>query len=645
MERMSPLIKLRPDSLRPDSHGFSTLLFLCFCTGLLSLIGCHGAGDAIPNINNAAAFLDDNAVVRGPGMVTPRYGHTATVLGDGTVLVAGGTDERHLTSLDTAEIFDQGAGVDFGDPIPDTISGDFIDTDVDGDVMTLSQGGRIFHTATRLPDGNVLICGGTADALFAEAYEVSEIYDIGSREFGPDALSIDPDLSTPRFRHSATLLPNGKVLIAGGQESRNETIIDPNFAPGQPGFQVTINVFPSLKSMEIYDPASRSFSPALTVAGQDAEFLSARGRVGHSSGALGGLDNELGTTDDIILHAGGFQTLSTIFAPQFKLPWQNDTDNSQNFEYYDMTTGDNRLAAGIVAAGRVNAPSMLNLGTVRSSTLEFDLSDPPDGEIDPSVGDIASVPGMTNLLVIANGDDDTPACPTSAGANDMVVATFTGFGPSDGLTFTVFNDTFGLLNNIENIVSDPMGCTPFGRSEADLVMVHTRRTYNGQAITTGVGFTAGGGFDFPTAIGCVETMVGTCSNGLVGVTIFDPFYNFVNAFEDPPLPTWDPTSNVNPITHPTGIFGTFINVDTSYADDVIDNFGLPLPDPLIQLAQAKCLHTLSVIPGEDGLLKTVDDRVVSIGGGVSYFPNYGDEPATISCEVILLPGTNPLPAP
>ena len=61
---------------------------------------------------------------------------------------------------------------------------------------------------------------------------------------------------------------------------------------------------------------------------------------------------------------------------------------------------------------------------------------------------------------------------------------------------------------------------------------------------------------------------------------------------------------------------------------------------MISLAQPKCLHTLSVIPGEDGLLNTVDDRVVSIGGGVSYFPNYGDEPATISCEVILLPGTN-----
>ena len=583
--------------------------------------GCanSGCGSVVPPLN-------PENVYQGPGMVTPRYGHTATTLSDGTVLITGGTDERHLTSLDRVEIFDQAALVDFGDPIPDTIAGDFIDTDVSGDIMNLSQGGRIFHTATLLPGGNVLICGGTGDAIFAEAYEISEIFDFGSRQFGSATFSISQELETPRFRHSATLLPNGKVLIAGGQEMRNETIIDPNYAPGQPGFQITITVFPSLKSMEIYDPVSRSFSPA----GQNAEFLSERGRVGHSSAALGGLDNELGTTDDLVLHAGGFQTLSTIFAPQLKLPWMTDTDNSQNLEYYVAATGENRLAPGIFIEERVNTPSMLNLGIVFSSTLEFDLSNPPDGVIDPLAGDIVSIPGMTNLMMIANGDNDNSNCPTSAGSNDLVVATFTGFGPSDGLTFTVFTGTSGIQNNIENIVADPMNCSPWGRSEADWVMVHTRRIYNGQSIVTGVGLSAGGGFDFPSPGGCVETMTGNCNNGLVGVTIFDPFYNFQN---DPP---WDPTSSIDPVSHPTGIFGTFINVDTTYADDTLDGFGVGL-DPIIGLAQPKCLHSLSVIPGEDGLLNTMDDRVVSIGGGSSYFPNYGDEPTNISCEVIVLP--------
>jgi len=272
---------------------------------LLGFVGCHGDISGIPNINNAAAFLEDNATYIGPSMITPRYGHTATTLEDGTVLVVGGSDERFLTSLDASEIFDQGASVGLNEPIPDTVSGDFIDTDVEGNLMLLTQGGRVFHTATLLPNGNVLICGGAGDVLFAQATEVSEIYDISSREFAPDFLQLNEEMTTPRFRHSATLLPNGRVLIAGGQESRSETIIDPNFAPGQPGFQVDINVFPSLKSMEIFDPGALAFIPAISTSGADAEYLSARGRAGHSMLGMAGPDGFLGTTDDLLVSAGG----------------------------------------------------------------------------------------------------------------------------------------------------------------------------------------------------------------------------------------------------------------------------------------------------------------------------------------------------
>ena len=626
---------------QPEFHRLIDLPSTLFrCMGLLIIglpfllgfVGCHGDIGAVPNINDAAEFLEDNATYIGPSMVSPRYGHTATTLEDGTVLVVGGSDERFLTSLDASEIFDQGANVGLNQPIPDTVSGDFIDTDVEGNLMLLTQGGRVFHTATLLPNGNVFICGGTGDALFAQATEVSEIYDISSREFAPDFLQLNQDMITPRFRHSATLLPNGRVLIAGGQESRSETIIDPNFAPGQPGFQVDINVFPSLKSMEIFDPGALAFIPAISTNGDDAEYLSARGRAGHSMNGLAGFDGLLGTTDDLLLSAGGFQTLSTIFAPQFKMPWQQDTSNSANFEYFDATTGDNRIAAGIVAAGRVNEPQIINLGIHRNTTLEFDF-DTEDGIID-----IPATPGLNNIVLIANGDNDDPACPTGSGSNDLLVATFSSFGPSNGLSFSLFGGEATLFNNIELVVFDPMNCASFSRSEADLVQVQTRRTYNGETIATTVGLSAGGAFELPTPNGCVELMQGTCANGIVGVSIYDPFYNAAN---DPP---WDPTGNINPITHPTGIFGTFINVDGLIADDTFDGFADG--SLLLALSQQKVLHTLSVVPGEDGVLNSVDDRVVSIGGGVSYFPNFGDEPATINCEVIMLPGTNaPDPTP
>ena len=607
--------------------NFAAFCFAVCLPLLFGFVGCHGDGAAIPNINNAAEFLEDNAVYSGPPMVSPRYGHTATTLEDGTVLICGGTDERFLTSLDVAEIFDQGASVGLLDPTPDTISGDFVDTDVEGNLMTLTQGGRVFHTATRLPNGNVFICGGTSDALFAQATDVSEIYDISSREFAPDFLQLNQDMFVSRFRHSATLMPYGRVLVAGGQESRQETIIDPNFAPGQPGFQLDINVFPSLKSMEIFDPGSLSFLPAQSVSGNITEFLSARGRAGHRMNGLAGADELLGTTDDLLISVGGFQTLSTIFAPQFKLPWQQDTSNATNYEYFDATTGENRLCAGVVAVERVNDPQILNLGSDRNLSLEIDF-DPEDGIVD-----IPSIPGLSNILLMSCGDDDNPACPGGGViGSELLIATFSGFGPSNGVSFNLIA-LFPLINSFELITFDPMNCAPFARSEADLVPVMTRRTYNGVITETTVGITAGGSYMLQTPTGCVEITQGLCANEIQGVTIFDRFYQ---GELDPP---WDQSSQINPLTHPTGVVGSFLNIDGETADDTLDGFAEG--SFLIELAQGKMLHTLNVVPGEDGVMNTVDDRVVAIGGGLSYFPNYGDEPANISCEVILLPGTNP----
>jgi len=122
-----------------SSRTVAAKIMACCCivaslSVLTGLVGCHGSVSSIPNINNAAEFLVDNEVYNGPSMVSPRYGHTATTLEDGTVLIVGGSDERHLTSLDLAEIFDQGAAVSLNDPVPDTGSGDFIDTDVEGNL-------------------------------------------------------------------------------------------------------------------------------------------------------------------------------------------------------------------------------------------------------------------------------------------------------------------------------------------------------------------------------------------------------------------------------------------------------------------------------------------------------------------------------
>ena len=67
----------------------------------------------------------------------------------------------------------------------------------------------MYHTATLLPNGKVLVAGGvvTAAILLASA----ELYDPATGTW-----TATGSLNTARYYHTATLLPNGKVLVAGG---------------------------------------------------------------------------------------------------------------------------------------------------------------------------------------------------------------------------------------------------------------------------------------------------------------------------------------------------------------------------------------------------------------------------------------------
>ena len=70
---------------------------------------------------------------------------------------------------------------------------------------------RAAHTATALPDGRVLVAGG----FVGEGSPVgAETYDAASRKFRRL-----PSMIVTRHSHTATLLPDGKVLIAGGYSS------------------------------------------------------------------------------------------------------------------------------------------------------------------------------------------------------------------------------------------------------------------------------------------------------------------------------------------------------------------------------------------------------------------------------------------
>jgi hypothetical protein len=71
--------------------------------------------------------------------------------------------------------------------------------------------GRAAHTATLLQNGRVLIAGGFNNT---DVLATAELFDPATGTFTPTGA-----MPTPRFSHTATLLPNGKVLVTGGSSN------------------------------------------------------------------------------------------------------------------------------------------------------------------------------------------------------------------------------------------------------------------------------------------------------------------------------------------------------------------------------------------------------------------------------------------
>src|SRR6185503_9571744 len=175
--------------LRPASWTLArriAFLLLFLGTGLVLVRPCAGAPFEFEETGN---------------LLTGRLGHTATLLLNGKVLVAGGYNGLYLTS---AQLYEPASGT----------------WTATGSLGT----GRLGHTATLLPNGKVLVAGGYNGLYLTSA----ELYDPVSGTWTATA-----SLANERSAHTATLLPNGKVLVAAGYNSVPMT----------------------LRSAELYDPA------------------------------------------------------------------------------------------------------------------------------------------------------------------------------------------------------------------------------------------------------------------------------------------------------------------------------------------------------------------------------------------------------
>ena len=148
-------------------------------------------------------------------LVHGRYGHTATSLPDGRVVVIGGATSDQEEGVLEAEIYDPATGT-------------FVET---GSLAT----GRAGHTATLWGDGRVLVVGGEAGP--EPVASTAELFDPATGTFAPAGR-----LSSFRFAHTATLLPDGRVLIAGGLVANDYETYDP------------------IDTAEVYDPSSGTWT-------------------------------------------------------------------------------------------------------------------------------------------------------------------------------------------------------------------------------------------------------------------------------------------------------------------------------------------------------------------------------------------------
>ena len=218
-----------------------------FTVNATDAANCFGTTDFSMAVNTNGGFRPTSP------LLTARSAHTATLLGNGKVLVAGGIDTS-VGYATTSELYEPATGMwTLTAPLHTAryahtatllrngkvlvAGGDSFSSSAElynpesGTWTTLGplNSGRYYHTATLLPSGKVLVAGGSGRGGYLSR---AELFDPATGTW-----TLTGSMTRPRDSHAATLLPNGKVLVAGGADGNG-----------------------SLSSAELYDPATGSWS-------------------------------------------------------------------------------------------------------------------------------------------------------------------------------------------------------------------------------------------------------------------------------------------------------------------------------------------------------------------------------------------------
>jgi hypothetical protein len=232
-----------------------------------------------------------------PSTTIPRAYPAVVVLGNGNVLVIGGLTVGN-TPTATTEVFDQKVGI--WKPGPTMVSK------------------RVGHTATLLKDGTVLVAGGETGAGVTAGAELLNTTGVASFSlFG---------MSFARAGHAAVLLGNGKVLVTGGSDSIGHT----------------------WKQAELYDPIGHKWLPAGNMV-LPRMTLSLKLLSDGSAIAIGGDKN--GTSEKYIPSSNTWSGLAQM--------------RSVRYNSASVTLDDGRIlvAGGLVNANPINSAEIFNPST------------------------------------------------------------------------------------------------------------------------------------------------------------------------------------------------------------------------------------------------------------------------------------------
>lgn len=300
-----------------------------------------------------------------------------------------------------------------GAELYDEVSGTFSPT---GSMTTPRAG----HTATNLPDGRVLLVGGHRFNFPNSALATAELYDPSSGTF-----VLTGSMLTPRQDHTATLLPTGQVLITGG------------FNAAQSG----------LASAEIYDPNTATFSSTGTLAagrGEHTATLLANGKVLVTGGYAGFPGPALGSAELYDPVAGAFSPTGGLANPRgsqtatvlpdgtvlivggfVSFPMAPTVANS---EIYDPAAGSFTTAAGLIQGRGRHAAAAVPSGVLVAGGFDAFLSILRSAELYELQAIDTTAPVIEGL--------STPTANTNGWNNTDVTVSWNVSDPESGIAST-----------------------------------------------------------------------------------------------------------------------------------------------------------------------------------------------------------------